>query len=52
VLGVLFFGLFTPLAVLMRLSGRDEMRLRFSRKASHWITRSEPIKSESFKHQF
>ena len=52
VLGVLFFGLFTPIAVLMRLSGRDEMRLRFSRKASHWITRSEPIKSESFKHQF
>ena len=52
VLGMLFFGLFTPIAVLMRLSGRDEMRLRFSRKASHWITRSEPIKSESFKHQF
>ena len=52
VLGVIFFGLFTPIAVLMRLSGRDEMRLKFSRKASHWITRSEPIKSESFKHQF
>ena len=52
VLGVIFFGLFTPIAVLMRLSGRDEMRLKFSRKASHWITRSEPIKSESFKRQF
>lgn len=52
VLGVIFFGLFTPIAILMRLSGRDELRLKFSRKASHWITRSEPIKSESFKHQF
>ena len=49
---IIFFGLFTPIAILMRLSGRDEMRLKFSQKASHWITRSEPIKPESFKHQF
>lgn len=52
VLGIIFFGLFTPIALLMRLSGRDELRLNFSHKVSHWITRSEPIKSESFKHQF
>ncbi len=52
VLGVIFFGLFTPIAVLMRLSGRDELRLRFTQKASHWISRGEPIKSESFKLQF
>ena len=52
VLGIIFFGLFTPIAVLMRLSGRDEIKLKFSRKASHWIARSEPIKSESFKNQF
>ena len=52
VLGVIFFGLFTPIAMLMRLSGRDELKLKFSRKASHWISRSEPIKSGSFKNQF
>ena len=52
VLGIIFFGIFTPIATLMRLSGRDELRLKFRRKASHWITRSEPIKSESFKNQF
>ena len=52
VLGIIFFGLFTPIAMLMRLRGRDELRLKFSRKASHWITRSEPISSESFKQQF
>ena len=52
VLGIIFFTLFTPIAMLMRLSGRDELRLKFSNKLSHWITRSEPIKSESFKHQF
>lgn len=52
VLGVIFFGLFTPIAIFMRLSGRDELRLNFSKRASHWIPRSEPIKSESFKQQF
>ena len=51
-LGVIFFGLFTPIAMLMRLSRRDELRLKFNQKASHWISRGEPIKSESFKHQF
>ena len=52
VLGVIFFGLFTPIAMLMRLSGRDELRLKYAKKASHWISRGEPIKSESFKQQF
>ena len=52
VLGVIFFGLFTPIATLMRLSGRDELKLKLSRKASHWNSRSDPIKSESFKKQF
>ena len=52
VLGVIFFGLFTPIAMLMRRSGRDELRLKFTQKTSHWISREEPIKSESFKQQF
>ncbi len=52
VLGVIFFGLFTPIAIIMRLSGRDELRLKFSQKTSHWLTRSEPINSESFNQQF
>ena len=52
VLGIIFFGLFAPIAILMRLSGRDVLRLKFTQKASHWISRDEPIKSDSFKHQF
>ena len=52
ILGVIFFGLFTPIAFVMRLSGRDELRLKFLKKPSHWISRNEPIKSESFKRQF
>ena len=52
VLGIIFFGLFTPIATLMRFSGRDELRLKFTQKVSHWILRNEPIKPESFKNQF
>ena len=52
VLGIIFFGLFTPIATLMRFSGRDELRLKFNQKESNWISRNEPIKSESFKYQF
>ena len=52
VLGVIFFGLFMPVASLMRLSGRDELRLKFKNKSSHWISRSEQIQTGSFKNQF
>ena len=52
VLGIIFFGLFTPIAFVSRLIGRDELRMKLSKKSSHWILRGEPIKSESFKYQF
>ena len=52
VLGIIFFGLFTPIAILMHLIGRDELRLKFTKKTSYWISRNESIQSESFKQQF
>ena len=52
VLGIIFFGLFTPIATLMRLKGRDELKLKITNKGSHWISRKEPIKPETFKQQF
>ena len=52
ILGIIFFGLFTPIAFVMWLSGRDELRLKFLKKPSHWISRNDPLKSESFMHQF
>ena len=52
VLGIIFFGLFMPIAVLMRLGGRDELSLQISQKVSYWKTRSEQIEPESFKNQF
>ena len=43
VLGVLFFGLFTPIAWGMRLAGRDAMKRRFEPEASsYWQDRDPP----------
>ena len=52
ILGIIFFALFTPIAFVMQLIGRDELRLKLNKKPSHWISRKTPIKSESFKQQF
>ena len=52
IMGIIFFVIFTPIAILMRLSGRDELRLRLKKKKTHWINR-EPLKVfDSFKKQF
>jgi hypothetical protein len=52
VLGLIFLVMFTPIAFFMRLFGRDELRLKFKHKSSHWIKRNTPIQTESFRNQF
>lgn len=52
VMGVIFFFIFTPIGILMRLYGRDELLLRLKNKKSYWIKRNENIQSNSFKNQF
>lgn len=52
VMGVIFFAIFTPIAILMRLFGRDELVLQFKTKASYWNKRNEDIHSNSFRSQF
>ena len=53
VLGVIFFILMTPMGVIQRLLGRDELRLKPQDQASHWKVR-DPAGPEpqSFKQQF
>tara|TARA_B100000900_G_C20596312_1_gene723536 strand:+ start:2444 stop:2860 length:417 start_codon:yes stop_codon:yes gene_type:complete len=52
VLGVLFFVLFTPTAILMKIFGRDELRIKFKKNTSYWIERETQINSDSFSNQF
>ncbi len=53
VLGIIFFLLITPVAIIGRLLGRDELALRRKSTNSYWIDRQpESITSDSFKNQF
>jgi hypothetical protein len=52
IIGIIFFGIFTPIAMIMRLIGRDELRLRLKKKKTHWINRITLTKIGSFKKQF
>ena len=54
ILGVLYFGVLSPMGLLMRLCGRDELRLRADRSAaSHWQDRQDGTFSpDSLKNQF
>ena len=43
VMGVIFFGIFTPVAWFMRIIGRDTMHRRFDPELqSYWIERTPP----------
>ena len=54
VLGLLFFFVFSPIAIVMRITGRDELKLRMIEKPSHWIKREKGLEpqSETFPRQF
>lgn len=53
VLGVIFFVLITPIALITRLFGRDELRLKRTNGHSYWIDRTPPGPAgDSFKNQF
>ena len=54
VLGIMFFLVVTPTGFLMRLLGKDPLRLRYEENAStYWIDRTPPgPPPESFDRQF
>ena len=52
IMGIIYFIIFTPIAIIMRLAGRDELHLRFKKKKTHWINRKNLNKFDTFKNQF
>jgi len=54
VLGLIFYGVFTPIAWGMRLAGRDLMRRRFEPDAtSYWLNRDPPgPEADGLRNQF
>ena len=53
VIGIIFFGLFTPISLFMKLFRRDELRLKLKPSKTHWKIRNEGNSQvDAFKHQF
>ena len=53
VLGLIFFVLITPIGIISRLFGRDELKLKLKENNSYWVvTNSNNNIKKSFKQQF
>lgn len=53
VLGIIFFGLFSPISLFMRVIKRDELRLSSHKIESYWINIESAERRESeFEQQF
>lgn len=53
-LGILFYGVITPIGLIIRITGKDPLRLKFAPDAdSYWIPRDPPGPApDSMNHQF
>jgi len=52
ILGFIFFAVVMPTGLVMRLFGKDILRMKWQRAASYWIKRGQPLKPQSFRNQF
>jgi|TARA_B110000027_G_C16117033_1_gene300686 hypothetical protein len=50
VMGIIFFFVVTPIALMMRFLGKDLLNLRFNKNNSYWIKKNEP--KSKMKNQF
>ena len=52
ILGIIFFGMFAPYSIIMKIIGRDELRLKQRKNKCYWINRSQNLIQTDFKKQF
>ena len=52
IMGLIFFVIFAPIGILMRIMGRDELRLCVKDKQSHWIERDKGSGNVLFRLQY
>ena len=50
IMGVIFFGVVTPISFIVRIFGKDVLNLRYNKKPSYWIKKSGP--KSKMKNQF
>ena len=52
VMGLIFFGVFTPISIIMKVVGRDELCLQFKKENTHWKSPIMPKAKSYFFDQF
>jgi len=52
VMGIIFFIIISPIGILMRFFGRDELLLQMKKKSSFWMKRNEDNQPLTFRNQF
>ncbi|MBL6736858.1 MAG: hypothetical protein ISR05_04960 [Burkholderiales bacterium] len=53
IMGFIYFFLFAPMGIVMRLFRRDELRLKIKARQTHWKSKSNQSgDSDAFKNQF
>ena len=52
ILAAIYFGLFTPYGIVMRLFGRDELHLKQKKNQSYWRSREKFNFKLNFRQQF
>jgi len=52
IMGIIFFGLFVPYGLVIRLIGRDELNLKQVKNKIYWKLRSKELSQINFKRQF
>jgi hypothetical protein len=52
VLGVIYFGVFTPVALVFKAVGRDALKLKARHAESYWSARPTVAEPSRFFHQF
>lgn len=52
VVGFIFFTIFTPVAIVMRIFGRDELNIKIKNKNTYWVKRDTSLRSNFYNNQF
>lgn len=52
IMAALFFCIFTPISIVQRLLGRDELSLNVKKRKTYWVMRGDDEGLGSFKNQY
>ena len=52
ILGIVFFVVVMPIGLVMRLFGKDFLRMRPNRSGSYWVQRDQKLTPQSMRNQF